>query len=94
MLMPLVPLATQSVGGSTVGDPRYKSGTSLTKTVKEEWRDRLLDELPELSKFEFVLTLDKSLMKMDIDGLMTLTTLIRKLKRETTNAKAKETSTK
>lgn len=68
-------------------DSRYRSGTSLTKTIKEEWRDRLLDELPEGDALGDILAFDKSLMKLDVSGLMQLVHSIRKLK---TNASSKE----
>lgn len=61
-------------------DPRYKSGTSLTKTAKEEERDRLIDVLPPINE-ELAESFDTSLMKLDVWGLRQLGYLIVKGKR-------------
>ena len=61
-----------------LSDPRYKSGTCLTKTEKEQWRDRLLDLLPEVEE-SVSRAFDRELEKMNLFGLYTLSSLVKNL---------------
>jgi len=69
-----------------MNDPRYKSGTSLEKSTKEEWRDRLLNELPEVPE-AVAEAFDNSLMKLDVWGMRQLVMMIDKLRQQYLDAR-------